>query len=203
MKPRSLIPALVLLLAAGSLPAFAAAVDRDLDLPKKVTFIEDVAPLMQEKCGSCHRPDDIAPMSFQTYEEIRPWAKSIRRVVSDGTMPPWHADPAYGEFSNDRSLSDYEKALITKWVKQGARLGDATALASLPKIEPGWRLGEPDFEVTFSEVELAAGGPDVFEDLSVAYTLAEDRWIEKVEILPGDRRVVHHVIIYVLEEVAS
>ena len=199
MKQRSLIPALVLLLAAVSLPAFAAAAI-DLGLPSKVTFTQDVAPLMREKCGSCHRPGDIAPMSFATYEEVRPWVKSIRRVVSDGTMPPWHADPAYGEFSNDRSLSDYEKALITKWVKQGARLGDATALASLPKIEAGWRLGEPDLEVTFAEVELAAGGPDVFEDLPVAYTLEEDRWIQKVEILPGDRRVVHHVIIFVMEE---
>ena len=117
MQQRFLIPALVLLLAAGSLPVLAAAVDRDLDLPKKVTFARDVAPLMQEKCGTFHRPGDIAPMSFRTFEEVRPWAKSIRRVVSEGTMPPWHADPAYGEFSNDRSLSDYEKGLSTRWVK--------------------------------------------------------------------------------------
>ena len=201
MSKRSIFVTVTFLLVAAGLPAFAAAaLDLDRELPKQVTFSKDVAPLMQEKCGSCHRPGDIAPMAFTSYDDVRPWAKSIRRVVAEGTMPPWHADPEHGDFSNDRSLSDFEKALIHKWVKQGAPLGDAAAMAPLAPIQSGWRLGKPDLEVTFAEVSLDAGGPDIFEDLPMAYKLEEDRWIEKVEVLPGDRRVVHHVIVYVLEE---
>ena len=184
------------LLAAPSL----AANDSTPSLPKKVTYAEHVAPVISENCTSCHRPDDIAPMALRTYEEVRPWAKSIRRAVNEGTMPPWHADPAHGSFSNDRSLSEYEKALINKWVKQGAALGDATRLDSSSVVAGGWRLGEPDLVVTFEAVSLEAGGPDVFEDLKMAYELPEDRWVKAIEVAPGDRTVLHHVIIFVLEE---
>ena len=192
----------LLLVLAGSVPAFAAARD-SVELPRKVTYARDIAPLLSEKCGSCHRPGDIAPMALRTYDEVRPWAKSIRRVVNDGTMPPWHADPAYGVFSNDRSLSQFETALITKWVKQGAPLGDPADLVEGLEPPEGWRLGEPDLEVVFDEVSVPGGGPDQFEDLVVQYELPEDRWIQSVEVLPGDRRVVHHVIIFIQEEGAS
>ncbi len=192
-----------LLLVFINSPAAPAAARDGVELPRKVTYTRDIAPLLSAKCGSCHRPGDIAPMALRTYDEVRPWAKSIRRVVNDGTMPPWHADPAYGVFSNDRSLSSYETALINKWVKQGTALGDSTDLAEGLEAPEGWRLGEPDLEVVFEEVSVPGGGPDVFEDLIVEYELSEDRWIRSVEVLPGDRRVLHHVIIYILEEGAS
>ncbi len=140
------------------LPAGAATNDTTPELPKEVTFSEHVAPVIHENCASCHRPGDIAPMSLRTYDEVRPWAKSIRRAVEDGTMPPWHADPEYGVFANDRSLNDYERELISKWVKQGAKVGDAAAVDAVAEIGPGYRLGEPDEEIVFEEVSLPAGG---------------------------------------------
>ena len=84
-------------------------------------------------------------MALGSYEEVRPWAKSIRRVVADRTMPPWHADPEHGTFSNDRSLSEYDRALVNKWVKQGASLGDPADLPSLEPVPEGWRfVTDPD-----------------------------------------------------------
>jgi hypothetical protein len=192
---------MVLSLSALLLPVAAgAAKDATVSIPKKVSFAKDVAPIFHENCVACHRPGDIAPMALRTYDEARPWAKSIARAVRDGSMPPWHAAPEHGVFANDRSLSDYEQAVILRWVKQGAPLGDAAQVPEPPHFAEGWRLGEPDLEVTFDQVELAGGGPDVFHDLVRAYELPEDRWVKAVEILPGNREVVHHVIVYVIEE---
>ncbi len=115
-------------------------------------------------------------------------------------MPPWHADASYGKFSNDRRLSDREKEILVRWVKQGAPAGDPADMPTVPAFGDGWRLGEPDLEVAFDAVELAGGGPDVFKNMSATYELPEDRWVQSIEILPSNRRVVHHVIIFVLED---
>ena len=87
---------------------------------ERPTFTEDVAPIFYKNCVSCHRPGQIGPMSLGTYEEVRPWAKSIRKYVSQGEMPPWHADPEYGKFTNDRSLTQDEIDSIVRWTKRGA-----------------------------------------------------------------------------------
>lgn len=93
------------------------------------TFSRDVAPIFYENCTSCHRPDHIAPMSLLTYKDARPWARSIAAAVRTGTMPPWHADPAIGEFRNERRLSDAQKATILRWVEAGAPEGDPRDLS--------------------------------------------------------------------------
>ena len=94
--------------------------------PAPPTFSKDIAPIFQEKCEACHRPDSIAPMSLQTYEEARPWARSIKARVADRQMPPWHLDKNVGiqKFKNDRSLNDDQIATIVKWVDAGAPQGD-------------------------------------------------------------------------------
>src|SRR5579872_7397774 len=92
--------------------------------PQPPTFSQDVAPILYKNCTNCHRPGEIAPMSFLTYKDARPWARSIANQVSRGIMPPWHSDPSHGEFLNDRRLSTAEKETIVKWVSAGAPEGD-------------------------------------------------------------------------------
>ncbi|MEE2776360.1 MAG: hypothetical protein VYE73_06300 [Acidobacteriota bacterium] len=104
----------------GAATFAGAAKDVTPEIPKQVTFAKDVAPIFHANCVSGHRPGDIAPMALRTYDEARPWAKSIGKALRDGSMPPWHADAAYGDFSNDRSLTEVERQIIVKWVKQGS-----------------------------------------------------------------------------------
>src|SRR5687767_3724006 len=111
------------------------------------TFTRDVAPIFQEKCEACHRPDSIAPMSLKTYAETRPWARAIKARVSDHTMPPWDIDRTVGvqKFKNDRSLTDAEAATIVKWVDAGAPPGD-------PKDMPAARTWPEDQGWNFAEL---------------------------------------------------
>src|SRR5262245_6274022 len=111
---------------------------------KDVTFSKDVAPIFYRECVQCHRPNDLAPMSLLTYKEARPWARSIREKVITKQMPPWHADSHYGDFANDRRLSQLEIDTITAWVDQGANEGDPKNLPSPPEMIEGWHIGKPD-----------------------------------------------------------
>src|SRR4051812_30493353 len=112
--------------------------------PTVPTFTKDVAPILYKNCTGCHRPGEIAPMSLLTYKEARPWAKSIGTRVANGTMPPWHADPAHGEFLNDRSLGAADKATIAKWIAAGAPEGNPADLPAQPQYADGWTIGKPD-----------------------------------------------------------
>lgn len=174
-----------------------AADDSSSPAAQKVTFTKDVAPIFQAHCVVCHRPNDIAPMSLLSYEETRPWVKSIRKAVADRVMPPWHADPQFGHFSNERKLADKDVATIESWIAQGALEGDP---ADMPKVkaelEGEWRLGTPDLIVSFPEQELAAGGPDQFRDLPAKIDISEDKWVQAIEFKPGNRKVVHHIIAF-------
>jgi hypothetical protein len=161
------------------------------------TFSKDVAPVLYQHCTTCHRPGEIAPMSLLTYEEARPWARAIRDRVVNGTMPPWHADPAHGKFRNDRRLSDQEKDVITKWVTAGAPQGDATDLPPRPVYAEGWSIGQPDVVLKMSKpYDLPATGEVPYQYFEVATNFTEDKWIQALEIRPGDRSVVHHVLVY-------
>lgn len=166
-------------------------------VPRNPTYSRDIAPLFSENCVQCHRPGDIAPMSLLTYEEVRPWAKSIRKVVEERTMPPWHADAGIGEFSNDRSLEQHEIDTILRWVKRGAKEGNPSDLPPAAKLgNEGWRLGKPDLVVRFEEVALQAGGPDQFFDLAGDPGLSVDTWIRGIQVRPSNRKVAHHVIVW-------
>ncbi len=159
------------------------------------TYSSDVAAILNQSCVGCHRPGEIAPMSLLSYSEVRPWAKSIARNVEDRLMPPWHADPSHTNFANDRSLEQSEIDTIVRWVHAGAPQGDPADLPEPPSfVEGQWILGEPDLIVEFPEVTIPAGGPDQFHDLIGKVMLDEDKWIKAVEVMPGNRKVVHHVI---------
>jgi mono/diheme cytochrome c family protein len=161
------------------------------------TYSKDVAPILNANCVTCHRPGDIAPMSLTSYEEVRPWVKAILKNVSEGVMPPWHADKGYGPWKNDRSLEQAEIDTVVRWAKAGAPEGKKTDLPPLPKFPEGeWKLGEPDAIVTFNEIKLPGQGDDQFHNLVGNTNFDEDTWVTAVEIIPGDHKVVHHVILW-------
>ncbi|MGH9854105.1 MAG: c-type cytochrome, partial [Blastocatellia bacterium] len=126
-----------------------------------VTFNKDVAPILFKNCAECHRPGEAAPMSLLSYKETRPWARSIREKVVSREMPPWHADPHVGQFSNDRRLTQAEIDTITAWVDGGAKEGEPRDLPPAPKFVEGWSIGQPDLILDMpEEFTLDANGPD-------------------------------------------
>src|SRR5688572_11217852 len=138
IERRALISSLALAIVAASAPVLAAAADAG------PTYNRDVAPILAESCVSCHRANQIGPMSLLTYDEVRPWAKSIAKNVQEGTMPPWHADPAFGQFANDRRLEAKEIDTVMRWVQAGAPEGDPADRQALPEFpDDEWILGEP------------------------------------------------------------
>ena len=161
------------------------------------TFAKDVAPILYKNCVGCHRPGEIAPMSLLTYDEARPWAKSIRDEVSDGTMPPWHADAPHGSFLNERRLSPAEKETIVKWANGGAPKGEDKDMPPLPPLVDGWALGKPDavFEME-KPYELPAEGTIQYEYFYIPTNFTEPKWVKSIEVRPGNREVVHHVLVY-------
>ncbi len=183
----------IALMALGSITSFGATVEGP-------TFTKDVAPILFENCTSCHQPGQSAPMSLLSYREVRPWAKSIQKNVSERTMPPWHASSEFGTFSNDRSLTRDEVDTIVNWVNEGTPRGDKADMPALPELATnGWSLGEPDLVVVYDTVSLPAGGADQFFDLFGDPKLDEDRWLTAVEMKPSNPLVAHHVILYQME----
>jgi mono/diheme cytochrome c family protein len=165
--------------------------------PKEVTYSRDVAPILYKNCVTCHRPDDIAPMSLLTYKDARPWARSIREQVVQRKMPPWHADPKVGDFLNDPRLSDADIATIDAWVRTGAREGDPKDLPPAPVFAEGWHI-KPDVVFTIPEFTATSASQDDYEYIYVPTNFTEDKWVQAAEVLPGDRRVVHHATVSVV-----
>ncbi len=190
--------------AALALPGMAVAQDAP-------TFAKDVAPILQQNCQECHQPNSIAPMSLLTYQDTRPWARSIKQKVEAREMPPWHIDKTVGiqKFKNDRSLSDDEIDVIVRWVDGGAPLGNPADMP--PDIEwpdpTAWRLsrdfGDPDLVVQSAPFTVEADGQDKWWKPLAETGLTEERWVKAIEIrpsFPGGRKVVHHAIARLLQE---
>lgn len=166
-------------------------------LAAQVEFHKDVEPVLQKHCQGCHRPGEAAPFSMLSYKETRPWAKAIRTAVACRKMPPWFANPAHGEFQNDARMSAAEIETLTKWADSGAVEGDPAKAPKALAFDQGWRIGKPDLIV-----EIPADFP-IPKDGVVDYTwfaadmkLAEDKWIEKLQVIPGSREHVHHALIF-------
>jgi hypothetical protein len=165
--------------------------------PKEVTYNRDVAPILYKNCVVCHRPNDIAPMSLLTYKDTRPWGRAIREAVVQRKMPPWHADPKVGDFLNDPRLSDADIATIDAWVRTGAREGDPKDLPPPPVFAEGWHI-KPDIVFTIPEFTVNSASQDDYEYVYVPTNFTEDKWVQAAEVLPGDRRVVHHATVSVI-----
>jgi len=168
------------------------------------TFSKDVAPILYQNCTGCHRPGEIGPMPLISFSDARPWAKSIATHVADGTMPPWHADPAHGTFLNDRRLSEKDRNTIVKWASSGAPEGNKADMPALPAFAEGWQIGTPDTIWSMLEdYPVPASGTIDYKNFEVPSNLTEDRWAQAIEVRPGDRSVVHHVIVYLIDPKAA
>jgi len=168
--------------------------------PAQVTFTKDVAPILQKSCQSCHRPGSVAPMSLLTYEDARPWARSMKQKVTAREMPPWHIDRNIGitKFKDDPSLTEAEIQTIAKWVDGGAvrgNLGDMPAPKQFSDLDQ-WFIGKPDIVVTNEKAyTLPATGPDNIVDMLVDPGFKEDMYVMAIESKPADPqsfKVVHH-----------
>jgi hypothetical protein len=165
---------------------------------KVVTFSKDVAPIFFNNCAECHRPGEAAPMSLLSYKDARPWARSIKEKVATKQMPPWHADPHYGQFSNDRRLSQAQIDTISAWVDQGAKEGNPKDLPAAPKFVEGWIIGKPDIVLQMpEEFTLEASGPDEYQYFEIPTNFKEDIYVQVAEARPGNRKIVHHIIAFV------
>jgi len=164
------------------------------------TYSADVAPILYKNCASCHRPNDIAPMPLLTYEQTRPWAKSIREKVSLGQMPPWHSTEPRGTFSNDRRLTDSDKDTLVRWASNGAPQGDPKDLPPQPKFTDGWEIGSPDTVFTMQKAyDVPESGTINYQYFKIPTNFTEDKWVQAIEVRPGARQVVHHVLVFVQE----
>ncbi len=163
----------------------------------QVTFNKDVLPILQKNCQTCHRPGEIGPMSLLTYEDARPWAKSIRADVLLRKMPPWFADPHYGHFSNDRRLSDEDIHKLAEWADEGAPEGDPQDRPAPVAWTAGWNI-HPDvvFEMP-KPYTIPKDGELEYTYFLIHPGFTEDTFIEDAEVRPSNRAVVHHVSVWV------
>ncbi len=162
-------------------------------------FSKDIAPILYQHCASCHRAGQIAPMSLLSYEEVRPWAAAIREKVATGAMPPWHSTAPRGQFSNDRRLSDAEKESIMRWAAAGAPKGDVKDLPPVPAFTENWEIGKPDLVITMPEPYVVpTSGVIAYQNFTVPTNFAEDKWIQAIEVRPGARSVVHHILVFMV-----
>jgi mono/diheme cytochrome c family protein len=193
---------LVLVVAFASSPITAG---QSATGQAQVTFTKHVAPIFQNNCQVCHRPGSMAPMSLVTYEEARPWARSIKQKVLAREMPPWFIDKNVGvqHFSNDRSLTDEEIATIIQWVDAGAPQGNPADMPPPRHFADAetWQIGKPDVIVTLpKDIIVAAKAPDVWPDILVDPRLTEDRYIQGVQIIPTKGfPVIHHIRTSIVE----
>jgi hypothetical protein len=163
-----------------------------------VTFSKDVAPILQKSCQTCHRPGEAAPMPLLTYKQARPWAAAIREAVALKRMPPWYADPHYGTFSNDRSLTKAEIDTLVAWADGGAPEGDPSVAPKAAQFVDGWNIGEPDLILEMpEEYTIPASGTVAYQYFTIPTKFTEDKWVQMAEVRPGNRALVHHVIAYV------
>ncbi|HKE22580.1 MAG TPA: cytochrome c [Bryobacteraceae bacterium] len=162
-----------------------------------VTFNKDVLPILQRHCQSCHRPGEAAPFSMLAYSEVRPWSKSIREAVVLRKMPPWFADSALGHFANDPRLSAAEISAIRAWVDAGAPEGNTAEAPPSVQFTDHWKIGKPDLIVELPvDYQVPATGTVDYVWLATDMKLTEDKWIERVEVRPGSRSVVHHALAF-------
>jgi thiol-disulfide isomerase/thioredoxin len=164
-----------------------------------VTWVNDVAPIIHSKCEKCHRTGEVGPFKLETFDEVKNRIEGIQEVVDVRRMPPWHADPRYGHFANDRSLTSRERAVILAWIEQGQPEGDGSAAKEEVPFADGWTIGQPDLVIRMDQpYAVKAEGFERYQRFHVPLNLTEDRWVQAAEARPSDRSVVHHIIAYLI-----
>ncbi len=182
--------------------AVGCVIDRKRDVKQGggVTFHRDVEPILQARCQSCHRDGEIAPFPLLDYDDVAGWSGMIREVVLNRRMPPWHADAGVGDFINDRSLTDGEVDTLVRWVDHGAPRGDVRDRPPAVEFPDGWQIGEPDAIYGMPEAfEVPAEGTVRYQYFKIETNLDEDRWVTAAEVRPGNRAVVHHILVFAID----
>ncbi|XZE53536.1 alkyl hydroperoxide reductase [Planctomycetaceae bacterium SH139] len=164
----------------------------------EVTYARDIAPILQQRCETCHRPGQVAPFSLSSYVDAQAHADMIVEVTQRRLMPPWIPGPqAAHRFIGQRRLSDRELELLAQWVEEGCVLGDKADLPPRPRFVEGWQLGVPDLVVQMQEpFAVPAGGPDLLQNFVLPIEIPEDKLVAAVEFHPGNKRVVHHAVLF-------
>jgi len=166
----------------------------------KVSYSEQIAPMLIDNCVTCHRAGGIGPWQMTSYDMIKGFAPMIREVVRTKRMPPWHADPHTGVWDGDRSLTTAEKQALVHWIEAGAPRGKGSdPLADLHKTWGEWAFGKPDMVIEVPAFDVPATGIVDYKRYVVQNTLGRDVWVRATDIIPGDRAVVHHVIVGVYD----
>jgi mono/diheme cytochrome c family protein len=175
-----------------------ATAKESVTLPNEtITFSKHIAGILNKNCAECHRPNQVAPFSLLSYDDAKKRGDFINEITHDRRMPPYHADPNFGDFTNVRQLSETELALIDKWVKTGMAEGAKEDLPPTPKFNDGWKFGEPDLILKMpAPFDVPAQSRDIYQCFVIPTGVAEDKNIAAVEFRPGNRRVVHHAIMY-------
>ncbi len=206
VREHSLVAALESLLAGRSVakaetPATGCLIGRaHRPTPQgAVTYSQHVAPILQQHCQECHRPQELAPFSLLTYDDASAWADTIREVVNEDRMPPWFADPAHGEFVNDCRLTEADKTTLFTWIDNGCPAGDAALEPAPRQFASGWRIGQPDAVVYMSDdsFDVPAEGVVDYQHFTAETGFTEDKWIQACEARPGNVSVVHHIVVFI------
>ncbi len=164
---------------------------------EEITYSEHIAPILQKQCQSCHRQGEVAPFSLTDYREAKAWATEIAEYTKAKLMPPWKPAHGYGEFKNERRLTDKEIKMISKWAAAGAPAGDLSKTPPNPTFHQGWILGEPDHLVEMPvEYEIEPEGEDEYRHFIIPTNFDTDMYVQAVDVQPGNRKTVHHVIVY-------
>lgn len=196
---RLIVTALICFAVAGAFALGVAEANGPGTSPKNVTFNKDIAPIFYKSCAECHRPGEAAPFSVLSYKDVRPWARSIKEKVVSRQMPPWHADPHVGQWANDPRLTQAQVETISAWVDGGATEGNPKDLPAAPKFVEGWGIGTPDVIIQMpEEYSVEASGPDEYQYFDTPTNFKEDKYVQMAEARPGNRKVVHHIIAFVV-----
>ena len=164
--------------------------------PSAPTFSRDVAPILYKNCVGCHRPGEIAPMSLLTYAEARPWARAMTRRVTEGNMPPWHADPVLGKLRDERRLTGTEKSIIARGRTPARRKAIRRTCPPRPRSPDGWRMGKPDAVFQMAEDYAVPARARRIRVVQHPDQLHRAEMVQAIEVRPGNRALVHHVLVY-------
>ncbi len=170
------------------------------EVTTKLTFCKEVAGVLHRHCVECHRTGEIAPFSLTDYDEVRGWADTMLETIEDGRMPPWHASPKYGHYANARFMPEKDKEILREWVAGGMPYGDIKDLPELPRFREGWHLPRvPDvvYEMRKRPFVVPKEGVVEYQYFVVDPGFKEDQWITGAQVLPGNRSVVHHAIVFI------
>ncbi|HEX4145842.1 MAG TPA: hypothetical protein VHY91_20220 [Pirellulales bacterium] len=179
----------LLLVALAAAPSSATS--------PQVTYSQHVAPILWKHCAGCHRPGEVGPFSLLKYEDAAKRADFLASITAERRMPPWKAAEGYGQFADEHRLTPQEIDLIGRWAAAGAPQGNPADLPPPPKFVDGWQLGEPDLVLEMKdEFTVPAGGGDIYQCFVIPIPIDENKTVSAIEFRPGNRRIVHHCILY-------